>query len=121
MLPGAGLRDDALFAHSPRHHDLAKHVVHLVRASVVQLLAFEIDLGAAQVLGEAFGVIQRRWPADIVFEIAIHFSMKCRVGLCVGVSLLKIEDQRHQRFRDKTAAENAEMAALVGTAAEGIW
>ena len=44
---GAGLGDDALFAHAPRQQDLAEHIVHLVRAGVIELLALEIDLGAA--------------------------------------------------------------------------
>src|SRR6476661_1181291 len=69
---------------------------------------------------QAFGEIERRRAADIVSQIAIHFRLERRIGFGVGVSLFQIEDQRHQRFRDKAAAENAEMAALVGTAAEGI-
>ena len=48
MLAGAGLGDDALLAHAPREQDLAEHIVDLVRAGVVQLLALEIDLGAAE-------------------------------------------------------------------------
>src|SRR6266536_2825882 len=86
MLASAGLGDDPLFAHAPRHHDLAEHVVDLVRAGVVELLTLEIDFRAAEMLGEALGQVQR-----------------------------------HQRFRDKAPAENAEMPALVGTTAEGIW
>ena len=44
VLAGAGLGDDALLAHAPRQQDLAEHVVDLVRAGVVELLALEIDL-----------------------------------------------------------------------------
>src|SRR5882672_3387093 len=120
MLAGAGLGDDALFAHPPRHHDLAEHIVDLVRAGVVQLLALEIDFRAAEMFGQALGEIQRRRPADIVLEVAVHFRSERRIGLGVGVGLLQIEDQRHQRFRDKASAENAEMPALVGTAAERV-
>ena len=50
MHAGAGLGDDAGLAHAPGQHDLAEHVVHLVRAGVVELLALEIDFGAAAVL-----------------------------------------------------------------------
>jgi hypothetical protein len=121
MLAGAGLGDDALLAHSPRHHDLAKHIVDLVRAGVVELLALEIDFGAAKMLGEALGEIQRRRPADIVPEVAVHFRTEGRIGLGDGIGLLQIENQRHQRFGDKASAENAEMPALVRTAAEGVW
>ena len=45
---GAGLGDDARLAHAPRQHDLAEHIVHLVRAGVVELLALEIDFRAAR-------------------------------------------------------------------------
>ncbi len=55
MLASAGLGDDALLAHAAGQQDLAHHIVDLVRAGVVQLVALEIDLGAAQVLGEALG------------------------------------------------------------------
>ena len=66
MLAGAGLGDDALLAHAPRHHDLAEHVVDLVRAGVVELLALEIDFRAAEMLGQPLGEIERRRPADII-------------------------------------------------------
>ena len=121
MLAGAGLGDDALLAHAPRQHDLAEHVVHLVRAGVVELFALEIDLGAAEMLGQALGEIERRGPADIVLEIAVHLGLEGRIGLGRGVGLLQVEDQRHQGFGDEAAAEDAEMAALVGAAAVGIW
>ncbi len=81
VLAGAGLGDDALLAHAPRQHDLAEHVVHLVRAGVVELLALEVDLGAAEMLGEALGEIERRGPADIVLEIAVHLGLEGRIGL----------------------------------------
>ena len=66
VLAGAGLGDDALLAHAPGEQDLAEHVVHLVGAGVVQLLALEVDLGAAEMLGQALGEIERARPADIV-------------------------------------------------------
>ena len=50
MHAGAGLGDDAGLAHALGQHDLAEHVVHLVRAGVVELLALEIDFGAAEQL-----------------------------------------------------------------------
>ncbi len=42
---GAGFGDDAFLTHAPRQHDLAEHVVHFVRAGVIELLALEINLG----------------------------------------------------------------------------
>src|SRR6476619_5967461 len=70
---------------------------------------------------QAFVEIERRRAADVISQIAIHFRLERRIGFGVGVSLFQIENQRHQRFRDKAPAENAEMPALVRTAAEGIW
>ena len=66
VLAGAGLGDDALLAHAHRQQDLAEHVVDLVRAGVVQLVALQVDLGAAEMLGQALGEIERARPADIV-------------------------------------------------------
>ena len=85
---------------------------------MVHLLAFEINLRAAEVLGEALGEIKRRRPPDIVLEVAVHFRSERRVGLGVGIGLFQIEDQRHQRLGDEASAENAEMTALVGAGAE---
>jgi hypothetical protein len=59
VLAGAGLGDDAGLAHALGQQDLAEAVVDLVRAGVVQLVALEIDLGAAEMLGQALGEIER--------------------------------------------------------------
>ena len=118
MLAGAGLGDDALLAHAARDHDLAEHVIDLVRAGVVELLTLEIDFCTAQMLGQSLGEIKRRWPADIVLEVAVHLRLERRIGLGVGIGLFQIEDQRHQRLGDEASAENAEMTALVGAGAE---
>ena len=52
VLAGAGLRDDAALAHALREQPLAEAVVDLVRAGVEQVFALEIDLRAAELLGE---------------------------------------------------------------------
>jgi hypothetical protein len=59
VLAGAGLGDDPGLAHPLGQQDLAHAVVDLVRAGVVQLLALQIDLRAAEVLGQARGEIER--------------------------------------------------------------
>jgi len=118
VLAGTGLGDDALLAHAARDHDLAEHVIDLVRAGVVELLTLEIDFCTAQMLGQSLGEIKRRWPADIVLEVAVHLRLERRIGLGVGIGLFQIEDQRHQRLGDEASAENAEMTALVGAGAE---
>ena len=102
---GAGLGDDARLAHALRQHDLAEHIVHLVRAGVVEVLALEIDLRAAEMRGQALGEIERRRPADIMREMAVHLALEGGIGLGRGVGLLQIEDQRHQRLGDEAAAD----------------
>ena len=66
VLAGAGLGDDPLLAHAAGEQDLAEHVVHLVGAGVVQLLALEVDLRAAEMLGQALGEIERARTADVM-------------------------------------------------------
>jgi hypothetical protein len=120
VLAGAGLGDDALLAHAAGQKDLAEDVVHLVGAGVVQLVALEIDLGAAEVLREAFGEIQRARAADVMDQVVVHLRLEDAIALGLVVGLLELENERHQRLGHETAAENAEMAGLVRTSAEGI-
>ena len=120
MLAGAGLGDDARLAHALGQQDLAEAVVDLVRAGVVQILALEIDLRAAEMLGQAFGEIELRRPAGIVGRQILQLGLEVRIVLGLVPVPFEVEDQRHQRFGDETAAENAEHALLVGSGAEGI-
>jgi hypothetical protein len=48
VLTGAGFGDDPRLAHAAGEQDLAQHVVDLVRAGVVQLVALHVDLRPAQ-------------------------------------------------------------------------
>ncbi len=118
MHAGAGLGDDALLAHAQGQHDLAGDVVHLVRAGVVEILALEIDFGAAEFFRQAFGEIQRRRPADEMGEMVVHLLLIRRVGLGRGIGRFQFENIRHQRLGDEAAAIDTEMAALVGAGAE---
>ena len=68
VLAGAGLGDDALLAHAAGEQDLAEHVVDLVRAGVVELVALEIDFCAAEPFGQPLGEIERARPPGIVLE-----------------------------------------------------
>src|SRR5262245_1233858 len=117
---GAGLGDDAWLAHPAGQHDLAEHVIHLVGAGVIEVLALEIDLGTAEMRSEALGKVQRRWPADIVSEIAVHLRAKGWIVFRLRVSLFELEDERHQRLGDEPAAILPEMPALIRTDAKGI-
>ena len=84
VLAGAGLGDDPALAHAPRQQDLAEHVVDLVRAGVVELVALEIDLGAAEMPGQPLGEIERARPADIMLEVIVELGLKAGSSLAAS-------------------------------------
>ena len=102
---GAGLGDDAFFAHAPCQQDLADAVVDLVRASVVQLFALEVDLGAATELGQPLGEVQRAWAAHVVALEVGQLLDELRVFFRQLVLAIQVKDQRHQGFSHITAAK----------------
>ena len=120
MLAGAGLGDDARLAHAPGQQDLAHAVVRLVAAGVVQLVALEVDFRAAELPGQPLGEPQRAGPADIVLQIRVQFGLERRIGVRREIGLLDLQDQRHQRLGDETAAEFAEPAAPVRAVAQAV-
>ena len=83
VLAGAGLGDDAGLAHAPGQQDLAHAVVDLVGAGVVQLVALEVDFGAAEVLGQPLGEIERAGAADVVLGVIVDLGLErgVRLGL----------------------------------------
>ena len=120
VLAGAGLGDDAGLAHAARKQHLAEAIVDLVGAGVIELVALEVDLGTAEVLGEAGREIERRGAAGVVLQEVLELGVEFGIGLGGGVGFLEFEDRGHQRFGHEAAAENAEVAALVGAGAEGV-
>jgi hypothetical protein len=67
MLPGAGLRDNPRLAHPPGQQNLPHAVVDLMRPGMVQLIALEVDFGAAQLARQPLGEPHRTRPPDIMF------------------------------------------------------
>ena len=57
-----------------REQRLADAVVDLVRAGVIQVLALQPDLRAAELARPALGVIDGRRPADVVLELALELG-----------------------------------------------
>ena len=80
MLAGAGLGDDPGLAHVAGEQRLAEHVVDLVRAGVVEVLALEQDPGAAGVLGEALRLGQRAGPPGVVLLQVAQLGQEGLVG-----------------------------------------
>ena len=65
VLAGAGLGDHPFFAHPFDQQALAHDIVGLVGAGVVEVFAFDVDLGPAEMAGQIFGKGQRRGPAGV--------------------------------------------------------
>ena len=108
MHAGAGLGDDALLAHALRQQDLAEHVVDLVGAGVIELLALQINFcSAARKAGgrlsamrrQTLGEIERRRAANIVREIAIHLLFELWIGLGLERKLLPVPESAASAFR----------------------
>ena len=114
MLARAGLGDEAGFAHLFGQQGLSEHVVDLVRAGVVQVLALEVDLRAAEVPGHFFRVIQAAGPARVLIKQRGKLPVEFRVVLIVVICLFQFDDGVHQRFRDVLAAVDAEASAGIG-------
>jgi hypothetical protein len=82
VLACAGLGNHAGLAHAFREQDLGEGVVDLVRAGMTEVFALEVDLRAAQMLGETPGKIERRGPADEFPVIELELGQKALVLLC---------------------------------------
>jgi hypothetical protein len=72
------LGDDPPLAHALGEQGLTQRVVDLVRTSVVEVLALEIDLVARR-LAEAGGTVQRRGTPDVVAQQRAQLSLKLRI------------------------------------------
>jgi hypothetical protein len=113
VLTGAGLGDDALLAHALGEQGLAEGVVDLVRAGVQQVLALEVDFGAAELFGPAFGEIERRGAADVFVQQAVELLLEGGIGLGLLVMIGQLGEGRHERFRHEHAAVGAKVAVRV--------
>ena len=112
--PGAGFGDDARLAHAPREQRLADHVVDLVRAGVIEVLALQPDLRAAKLARPALRVIHRRGTSDVVLELALELRDELRIAAIARVLRLELVERANQRLGDEHAAIRAEVATRVG-------
>ena len=113
VLTSSGFSDDPRLAHAARQNDLTQHVVDLMCASVVQLVALHVDLRAPEFLSEALGKVERGRASNIVGPKMVHLVPECFVGLRVFVLSFQLENKRHQRFGDKAPAKITEPAIFV--------
>src|SRR5262249_3981567 len=71
-------------------------------------------------LRQPLGVIERAWTPGIMRVEILELRVKGGVALCVRISRLEIENERHERLGHKTPAIKAKMAPLVGPGAETV-
>src|SRR4029077_9806705 len=86
MLPRSGLRGDARFVHPDRKQRLAERVIHLMRAGMAEVFAFQINFRAAEALAQIRGEIERRRPshefARAALELVAKFRISARFLIC---------------------------------------
>ena len=85
-----------------------------MRTGMVQILALQVDLRAAELLGPAPGVVDRARTPDVVLEIVFELGDELRVALRGRIRELQFLERGNQRFGDEDAAVAAEMAVDVG-------
>src|SRR5262245_44232182 len=121
MHAGASFGDDARFAHAQSQHDLAQHIVNLVRTGMVQIFPLEVNLCAAAMLGKTLCEVERRRTSNIGREMVVHLFLEAGIDLGFRVRLFELENEGNERRGDNTAAIDAELPALIGTSPERVW
>src|SRR5205814_244511 len=79
VLPRPRLGDDARLAHPLAQERLTDAVVDFVGPGVVEVLALEIDAGAAGLLGETLREVELRRPTDIIAQVVVELLLELRV------------------------------------------
>ena len=87
-----------------RQQRLTEHVVDLMCAGVVQILAFEVDLRTAEVVCHVLRKVQARRTACVVVQQLGQLCVEYRVVLIVVIGFFQLDDSVHQRFRHILAA-----------------
>ena len=114
VLSCAGLCNHTGFAHAFGQHGLANGVVDLVRAGVIQVFTFQVNLRATHLAADASGMVDGGGATHKMRQLGFELGDKSGVVLVLGVGVFQLFDGMGQRFADKTAAVNAKVAAGVG-------
>ena len=120
VLPRAGFRDDARFAHTLGKQDLPHAMIDFMRACVVQLFALQIDLCAAQMFGQSLREEKRRGAPHIMLEVIIKLCLKAWIGFRLFISGFDRQNQRHECFWHITPPIGTEMPVLIRLRGIGI-
>ena len=114
VLTGAGFRDQAGFTNFFSKKCLAKDIVDLMSAGMVQILPFQVDLSAAQVLCHLPGIIEPGRASGVVVQKIGKFPLKIRIFFIMIICLFQFNYRVHQRFGDILPAVNAEASVRIG-------
>jgi hypothetical protein len=110
VLARAGFGNHPLLAHALSQQTLAERVVDLVRASVQQVLALEVDSCAAKHFGQPLAKVERCGAAGKVDEERREFGLKSGIGFGNFVFALELDQRRHEHLRHVAPAVDAESA-----------
>lgn len=114
VLAGSGFGNDAFFSEAFGEKNLADGVVDLVGSGVEEVFALEVNFGAAEFFGPAFGKVERGGAAAVVLEEVVEFGLKRGVGFGGFVGGAELIERRHEGFGGEAAAEFAKVARCVG-------
>ncbi|MFM1944508.1 MAG: hypothetical protein RI897_3490 [Verrucomicrobiota bacterium] len=110
VLSGAGFCDDAGFTHAFGEEDLSDGVIDFVGAGVEEVFAFEVDFGAAEGLGEAFGVVEGGGASAEFLEVVGEFLLEGGVEGRSVVFFFEFGEGVDEGFGDVASAVGAEVA-----------
>ena len=110
MLTSSGLCDHAFLAHSQAEQGLSQRVVDLVSAGVVHVLALEIDLRSADLLGQAFAEVQLAGPSADLAVASRQLGGEALVGHRAGELGIELLQSGYERFGDEPPAELPEIS-----------
>lgn len=108
VLASARLGDEAGLPHPLCQQRLAQHVVDLVRARMVQVLALQVYLRAAQILRHAAGEVEARRAPRVVVQQVGELAVERGIPLAVLVGFLQLAHGAHQQLGDVLAPVDAE-------------
>ena len=113
MLSCSCLRDQTGFPHLLRQERLPQHVIDLVRARVVQIFPFQIDLRAAQIFCHLLRIIESRRSSRILIEQFCQFPVEFRVIFIMVIRFFQFNYRIHQCLRDILPAVNAKASVWI--------
>jgi len=120
VLAGTGFGDEFLLAQIGGQEAFAHAVVQLVRAGVVEVFAFHVDLGGTEFLGQALAMIDRCGAALVVLANGPELSDEFRGAGNRVIGIPNFIHDDFERGRDVGAAVFAIAAVRIGMEIEVV-